>query len=274
MRNKWIQQSLNQILGLRLVVDGVIGPKTRSAIRSFQRRAGLIVDGIVGPQTTQALVAAGASPPPPAGAPSTPGAGLPAPIATNIPALRRNMAQTAVREWERWHRGAVKEDDPAIRPTLRDYWQTGAGLDPDTTWGDPQWWSNFPWSAAFISWVARNAGSGNAFKYSGAHSQYIVAAKANRLENSANPFKAFRISEVQPRVGDLVCTSRANSGATYDNIHYPMATHCDVVTEVRPREVVSIGGNVSQSVARTIVPLDQGGRVSKSGYFAVIRSGD
>ena len=61
---RWVQQSLNQILGLRLAVDGDLGSQTRSAIRSFQQRQGLKVDGIVGSQTESALVAAGASPPP------------------------------------------------------------------------------------------------------------------------------------------------------------------------------------------------------------------
>lgn len=60
---RWVQQSLNQILGLRLAVDGDLGSQTRSAIRSFQQRQGLKVDGIVGSQTESALVAAGASPP-------------------------------------------------------------------------------------------------------------------------------------------------------------------------------------------------------------------
>lgn len=61
---RWVQRSLNQILGLRLTEDGVMGPKTRSAIRSFQQQRGLKVDGVVGPQTERALVAAGAKPPP------------------------------------------------------------------------------------------------------------------------------------------------------------------------------------------------------------------
>jgi peptidoglycan hydrolase-like protein with peptidoglycan-binding domain len=36
-------------------VDGVVGPATAAAIRSFQRRAGLTVDGVVGPRTRKAL---------------------------------------------------------------------------------------------------------------------------------------------------------------------------------------------------------------------------
>ncbi len=63
---RWIQRSLNTVLGLRLAVDGNIGPQTRSALRSFQARAGLRPDGIVGPLTEAALIRAGASAPTPA----------------------------------------------------------------------------------------------------------------------------------------------------------------------------------------------------------------
>jgi hypothetical protein len=61
---RWVQQSLNQVMGLQLAVDGVDGPKTRSAIRSFQQQRGLTADGIVGPVTEAAMRAAGAPPPP------------------------------------------------------------------------------------------------------------------------------------------------------------------------------------------------------------------
>jgi peptidoglycan hydrolase-like protein with peptidoglycan-binding domain len=63
---RWVQQSLNKILGLRLAEDGIAGSKTRSAVRSFQRRRGLEsrTDGVICPRTEQALIAAGANPPP------------------------------------------------------------------------------------------------------------------------------------------------------------------------------------------------------------------
>lgn len=60
----WIQQSLNKVAGLRLAVDGVIGPKTRNAIRLFQRQQGLPADGVVGPKTELAFLRAGAVLPP------------------------------------------------------------------------------------------------------------------------------------------------------------------------------------------------------------------
>ena len=61
---RWLQSSLNKLLGLRLTVDGIVGSATRSAIRSFQRQSGLLADGIVGPVTEQALVRKGAGNPP------------------------------------------------------------------------------------------------------------------------------------------------------------------------------------------------------------------
>jgi Putative peptidoglycan binding domain len=39
-------------------VDGIIGPKTRAAVRDFQQDAGLTVDGIAGPKTQAALKSA------------------------------------------------------------------------------------------------------------------------------------------------------------------------------------------------------------------------
>ncbi len=52
---RWIQTSLNQILGIGLVVDGIMGPQTRNAIRRFQQQQGLVPDGIVGMKTEAAL---------------------------------------------------------------------------------------------------------------------------------------------------------------------------------------------------------------------------
>src|SRR5262245_4162995 len=72
---RWVQESLNKVHGTQLVVDGDIGPLTRSAIRSFQQKNGLSVDGQVGPQTEAALVRAGASPPPTSGSSPPPSPG-------------------------------------------------------------------------------------------------------------------------------------------------------------------------------------------------------
>ncbi|SDW16194.1 peptidoglycan-binding domain-containing protein [Nitrosomonas communis] len=54
---RWVQNTLNQVLGLRLPVTGIMNPAARSAVRSFQQRQGLPVDGIAGPDTERALIA-------------------------------------------------------------------------------------------------------------------------------------------------------------------------------------------------------------------------
>ncbi|MBA2592301.1 MAG: penicillin-insensitive murein endopeptidase [Gammaproteobacteria bacterium] len=84
---RWVQRSLNQILGLRLAVDGVIGRQTRSAVRRFQQQRGLKVDGIVGSQTESAFIAAGASSPPGGALVPRPATGLANPN-VNVPLPR------------------------------------------------------------------------------------------------------------------------------------------------------------------------------------------
>lgn len=60
---RWVQDSLNKILGLQLKVDGIMGSQTRSAIRNFQQKQRLVVDGVVGPATIRTLIKAGAAAP-------------------------------------------------------------------------------------------------------------------------------------------------------------------------------------------------------------------
>jgi len=42
--------------GAGLVVDGIFGPRTNTAVRSYQRAHALVVDGIVGPRTWSAVI--------------------------------------------------------------------------------------------------------------------------------------------------------------------------------------------------------------------------
>ena len=197
---------------------------------------------------------------------------LPGPAAFDAEALRKKAVEIAKQELARWGNGKIKETDPRLRQTLQDYWKTGTGASfSQDQLGNPAFQKANPWSAAFISWLMKTAGAGDAFKYGSYHAAYTRAAIDNRLANNRNPFKAYRISEVAPRAGDLVCRRRAGSGATYDNVRPPMKTHCDIVTEVRPRSVVTVGGNVSDSVAQKILPTDANGRIVGPDYFAVIR---
>jgi hypothetical protein len=198
--------------------------------------------------------------------------------------LCERIAQVALEQFRRWRPGggaALMETSPAASPILREYYRVGV----ETTVSDADMQSTVfqdahPWSAVFVSYVMRTAGAGAAFAYSAAHQTYIRAARQNRLSgNNANPFWAFRATEVAPRAGDLVCASRMNSGARYDNIADPQyrATHCDVVVETQPGRIRVIGGNVSQTVGEKWLQTLTDGRLSlvgtQSTFFAVIRCG-
>lgn len=54
---KWLQSSLNLVLdpSPNLVVDGLYGPRTRTAVEAVQTKLGLIVDGWSGTLTQAAL---------------------------------------------------------------------------------------------------------------------------------------------------------------------------------------------------------------------------
>jgi hypothetical protein len=83
---KWVQQSLNRIMQLRLVDDGIMGPKTRSAIRSFQQRKGLDPSGSVESQTEAAIKTALISlSTNPAQVPSVPAGTTPTPSSPSVP---------------------------------------------------------------------------------------------------------------------------------------------------------------------------------------------
>ena len=83
---RWVQGTLNDLLGLQLPTHGVADAATRSAVRSFQQQTGLPADGTIGPDTERALVAAradGAAPATSASMPTAPGMmGSPASAAT------------------------------------------------------------------------------------------------------------------------------------------------------------------------------------------------
>lgn len=120
---RWVQSSLNQILGLRLPLDGVMGPEVRSAVRSFQQREGLPVDGIVGPDTERALIAARGGKSPQASAPtepSEPGTTPPAPGMTEPaePATPPPAAEFDF-EWETRSTSYEIGRKPQPRPPLR-----------------------------------------------------------------------------------------------------------------------------------------------------------
>lgn len=90
---RWLQDSLNRIDGTRLVVDGISGAMTRSAVRAFQSKRGLAADGVVGPQTEAALIRAGAAQPPGSSVAAAPAS---APVPYTQPRTRLQVPESAI----------------------------------------------------------------------------------------------------------------------------------------------------------------------------------
>jgi hypothetical protein len=130
------------------------------------------------------------------------------------------------------------------------------------------------WSAAFISWLFVNAGvPASVFCPDQGHAIYVERLVAGaRLPDAQLVPK--RVSERVPQPGDLICASREGSGLTLDNLNRGPG-HCDLVVERRPDAVVAIGGNVADSVTRSIFPLDPAGHLvptSARPFFTVIEN--
>ena len=191
-----------------------------------------------------------------------------------------SMVLLAVGEWARFGRQVivfssdlpprteqqgVKEREAPDR--IHDYWSS---VDrPDRSGLD-----DVPWSAAFISWDIASAGvPRDLFCPSSLHTIYVERI-VERARKPGAAFVARRPSERAPQVGDLVCASRAGSGTTLDNLNRG-AGHCDLVVEVKPGWVAAIGGNVGDSVNRSVFPLDDNGfltPISGRPVFTVIEN--
>jgi hypothetical protein len=194
--------------------------------------------------------------------------------------VKVSMVLLAVGEWARYGKQVitysadapprteqlgVKEREAPQR--IHDYWASVGH--PERTGLD-----DVPWSAAFISWDIRSAGlSRDLFCPDQRHTVYVERL----VERARRPGAAFlprRPGERTPHVGDLICASRDGSGTTLDNLNRG-AGHCDIVVEVRPGSVAAIGGNVGDSVTRSVFPLDANGflsPISARPYFTVIEN--
>lgn len=179
------------------------------------------------------------------------------------------LISAAVKEWLRFEGGNKFEfDDPQFKH-VGEYWSK-IGLAPLDGRDRDQ-----PWSAAFISFVARTAGYSN-FKFAAAHSTYIYDAVDKRTaSDAAAPFWGFDVNEHKPQLGDLVCRGRNGSSiASMSSLpRGGFKSHCDIVVGINDTEVRTLGGNVSQSVSITSYPLDSSGFLRKvNAVFGVLKN--
>jgi len=176
---------------------------------------------------------------------------------------KTSMVLLAVGEWGRFGKQVItyskdapprteqlgiKERDAPQR--IADYW---ASVDRTLSGVD-----NVPWSAAFISWDIESAGvPRDLFCPDQRHTIYVERIVA-RAKKPGAAFIPREPDTYAPRVGDLICMSREGSGTTLQNLNRG-AGHCDIVVDVQPGHVSAIGGNVGDSVSRSVFPLDGDG---------------
>ena len=122
-----LQRALRRTPNLGLVVNGVFGPATATAVKEFQQGAGLVVDGIVEPQTWAAL---------PNGAPMpTLREGSTGAVVTSLQQLLSNGASG---QWNT-SPGAIDGNfGPATAASVKAF-QTWGGVTADGIVGDQTW---------------------------------------------------------------------------------------------------------------------------------------
>jgi hypothetical protein len=164
--------------------------------------------------------------------------------------FRKKTIKNALDEYKLWDEGKKKESDSSMYSTIKKYWDS-------LGWNESQWSPSTAWSSAFISYVMRKAGANeDEFNFASSHSQYITKAISNRKEN-AKGFKGYKIDEKKVELGDLVCYARQD-GVTYDS-KGSYNSHCDLVVEIDGDNAYGLGGNVSDSVTKTKIPLTSDG---------------
>lgn len=140
----------------------------------------------------------------------------------------------------------IWEDERRGSPRIGEYWRS---VDED--------WSGFdcdkPWSAAFISWLMLEAGvPPKLFVPSGLHADYLRGIVAGEREPAAR-FAVRDAKSFSPRPGDLICATRAGSSIpAFDQIPDGTPMHCDLVVFNQGGRLESIGGNVRNSVSKTV----------------------
>lgn len=184
------------------------------------------------------------------------------------PVFANRIATLATNEWQFWGgqtydatshlvTAGHKEGEDGYYQRVGQYWVEGT-----STHGIDGRNHDWPWSAAFISFIMRHGGAGTRFRYSIQHSVYVSQSIRDRLHvRSEAGYWGFRLNELKPSVGDVVCWSR-ESGVDYD--HQKSGNyegHCDIVINVGPSDILVIGGNVGDSVTKRPIALDSAGFV-------------
>ncbi|HNK84428.1 MAG TPA: DUF2272 domain-containing protein, partial [Flavobacteriales bacterium] len=99
------------------------------------------------------------------------------------------------------------------------------------------------------------------FTPSGLHADYL--RDIGRMQD--RPGARFALRDARsyaPKPGDLICATRAGASIpAFDRIPDGTPMHCDLVVAIDGTQLESIGGNVRNSVSKTVRQIDGLGRL-------------
>ncbi len=177
------------------------------------------------------------------------------------------LVEIAGAEYKNFLFGTRHETHQDSRTRIREYWLSFLQLPP----GENPPPVSEPWSAAFISFVVKQANLTKFFEFSGRHTTYLSDSKRAKLAGDATrAYWAVRLSERVLKVGDLVGAYRTggvcgSAVKTYDSLPGDFCSHCDLVVSIGNGKAITIGGNVGNTVKVTEVPLTSSGRAAEGG---------
>jgi hypothetical protein len=183
----------------------------------------------------------------------------------------QSLTGNANEEYNNWRNGSEVLLDSAygtnttVTGLLDKYWKVATGaIKYDGT---------SPWSAAFISYIIKDAAPiPDDFKYSAEHSEYIVNARGNNKSWKAYSTKD---SNIVLQIGDLLCYAR--NGDTPISVDLKdfasnQSSHCDCVTEIDlGKSAKAIGGNLGKTVAFSNINLNANGSVNDKNRTVILR---
>jgi len=124
---------------------------------------------------------------------------------------------------------------------------------------------NIPWSAAFISYVMQQAGVN--FPSNAAHVGYLNSI---RSQGSTSNFELLDPAKTKISAGDIVVFNRDGNNQTFSSNPYSGFSHGDIIISATEISAEGIGGNVSDTVFKTLFNLTSG-RITNRDVFAIVR---
>jgi hypothetical protein len=177
-------------------------------------------------------------------------------------AFTDRVAQQCLTEFARFNNGKGRETKDPFAGFVGEYWNIGLNnknIDGRTTFEDKKGKPFRPaWSAAFISFIMRKSGAGNAFFYHEGHIHYVVKAIRDAKAGADVKFLGRDPKTQVPKVGDLINAGRGVAkSVTFKTVlaEYGkkevdkgnfLPSHSDIVIEVNmaKKKLTTIGGNV------------------------------